>query len=249
MEQLQQLDRIDRVLAHPAFRRIEKESRKWQKLLPHEEGMDFQQVQDTVCQQFPDKCQAFMQWMSKKEEWDRLQERKAQLEALKKRYKKLRGVYEAARSTQDIRQLLKNPETLRKIPGLTTYTRLLSRVQQFQIGSCFPEYDPLSLSGTRINGLDVGYNLKGGFIQTTVGGLGQLLMPVRLNDTLWAHAGVESGKLLGIKGGPGKMDDSHLYVSALMTAQGKQKQPDFFQRFIPLQKPSDRIRCSAFSLE
>lgn len=126
-----------------------------------------------------------------------------------------------------VKSIINNPTQVLN-PYLSKFQTLLSHVKKFEIGLCHPSYSTFLVNNIPLQGVNMEYEKNDKFFAFTYGTtINNLLFNTNtLEGTLQSgrnlynyfdFTNLESGrKVLSLKGGFGKKDESHLFVGALI---------------------------------
>ncbi|MEM7370401.1 MAG: hypothetical protein AAF587_17460 [Bacteroidota bacterium] len=209
LQSVQQLHRIEEILDHPAFDKVDQSWQSWEKRIPTLSPESAKRVKDSLCLTDPEACKAFHQLMSQKEELDKLRSRKDSLMAIQVYEQSYREELHALKQLKTDQGFLQDPRNLQQLPILGKAQKWLSQLETLSIGTSFPQYSSFLMEGISVNGVDVAARPGKFFLAFTGGELGRSFLPL---DTLFPQP---SGRIFGSRMGVGRKQGNFLHVSLL----------------------------------
>ena len=154
-----------------------------------------------------------MEWyLNTKQTYEGLKEKSKVYEKQKKLYDKYQNLKEKLKTIEsvDYREIMNDPKSMEKyltrVEGISKILKWANSIRQLGVGSSYPYYSDITLSGMRSNGFNVELNrgnYYAAFTRGTIDAMNYFGYPI----------GGVNRNLQGVRLGLGKIDDNHLFFN------------------------------------
>lgn len=216
LNQMKELERLEQSLGLPIFDDLKKGKPAWKRLYEAKSADQIQRLKDSLGKSDIKEYEALLRWESLYMQREKLLAKKAELEKLKQRTQQLENLKTDWTRLQTSKQgqlgkLLDNPQNLKELGLANRSQQLLSQVQQLGLGNVFPYFDPLTIDGVQVQGVNITVTPRSQYYSQLVAG--RMRQPHILSDSLSGQK--SSSTVLGIKTGLGDPQGNHIHLSFL----------------------------------
>lgn len=217
----QQLNNLEAALDNKALKSQMNDLEKYKDQYHLQSGEDLSslagQVPDSVYQRMGTLFRLEQSYCRMEKQRDELSEKAKQFRKYEGLYKKVKSIErkqsitELAGSQDDIRSGLKNFGQANRIQTL------LLGIDEFELGTCYPYFSPLTLNGVRIRGTNIAYTTPRHWHIGFTGGQKQRNVDIDTNY-LYQNQSFYRQYLVGIQAGIGRPNGNFLYLQHLRSA-------------------------------
>lgn len=176
------------------------------------------QIPDSVLQRLNSLSRLEQSYKNLEKQRDSLKTGAAKFAKYKHLYKKVKS----AERPHSIEELAQKPDDimkgLRQTGGLSTLQAILLSIDEFEIGTCYPNYSQLVIGGTRVKGGNVSITLPKRWHFGLFAGKKQDNIIID-TTALYINQPYYPQRLWGFQAGKGRPDDNYIYLQHIRTTE------------------------------